>query len=61
MILGKFQCFYCSCFQVITLDLSTVVPSLSGPKRPHDRVAGKFWDFFNLKTMLNLPFFQSLT
>ena len=25
--------------QSIELDLSTVVPSLSGPKRPHDRVA----------------------
>ena len=25
--------------QVIELDLSTVVPSVSGPKRPHDRVA----------------------
>ena len=25
-------------FQIIELDLSTVVPSLSGPKRPHDRV-----------------------
>lgn len=25
--------------QVLELDLSTVVPSLSGPKRPHDRVA----------------------
>ena len=25
--------------QVIELDLSTVVPSLSGPKRPHDRVS----------------------
>ena len=24
--------------QVVELDLSTVVPSLSGPKRPHDRV-----------------------
>jgi aconitate hydratase len=23
---------------VITLDLSTVVSSLSGPKRPHDRI-----------------------
>lgn len=23
----------------VELDLSTVVPSLSGPKRPHDRVA----------------------
>lgn len=25
--------------QVVELDLSTVVPSVSGPKRPHDRVA----------------------
>lgn len=25
--------------QTITLDLSTVVTSVSGPKRPHDRVA----------------------
>lgn len=25
-------------FKVITLDLSTVMSSLSGPKRPHDRV-----------------------
>lgn len=25
--------------QVVTLDLGDVVPSLSGPKRPHDRVA----------------------
>ena len=25
--------------QSIELDLSTVVPSLSGPKRPHDRVS----------------------
>lgn len=25
--------------QVVELDLSTVTPSLSGPKRPHDRVA----------------------
>ena len=25
--------------QVLELDLSTVVPSLSGPKRPHDRVS----------------------
>ncbi len=25
--------------QVVELDLSTVVPSLSGPKRPHDRIA----------------------
>lgn len=25
--------------QVVELDLSTIVPSLSGPKRPHDRVA----------------------
>ena len=25
--------------QVVELDLSTVVPSTSGPKRPHDRVA----------------------
>ena len=25
--------------KVVELDLSTVVPSLSGPKRPHDRVA----------------------
>jgi len=25
--------------EVLTLDMSTVVPSLSGPKRPHDRVA----------------------
>ena len=24
--------------QVLELDLATVVPSLSGPKRPHDRV-----------------------
>lgn len=24
--------------QIVELDLSTVVPSLSGPKRPHDRV-----------------------
>ncbi len=28
--------FFC---QVVELDLSTVVPSLSGPKRPHDRVS----------------------
>lgn len=26
-------------FKVITLDLATVVTSVSGPKRPHDRVA----------------------
>lgn len=26
-------------FQVVTLDLATVVTSVSGPKRPHDRVA----------------------
>lgn len=26
-------------FQVVELDLTTIVPSLSGPKRPHDRVA----------------------
>lgn len=26
--------------QVVELDLATVVPSLSGPKRPQDRVAG---------------------
>jgi len=25
--------------QIVELDLSTVTPSLSGPKRPHDRVA----------------------
>ena len=25
--------------QIVELDLSTVVPSVSGPKRPHDRVA----------------------
>lgn len=25
--------------QVVTLDLNTVVTSVSGPKRPHDRVA----------------------
>ena len=25
--------------QVVELDLGTVVPSVSGPKRPHDRVA----------------------
>ena len=25
--------------QVVELDLATVVPSVSGPKRPHDRVA----------------------
>ena len=25
--------------QVIELDLASVVPSMSGPKRPHDRVA----------------------
>ena len=25
--------------ETVELDLSTVVPSLSGPKRPHDRVA----------------------
>lgn len=25
--------------QVIELDLCTVVPSVSGPKRPHDRVS----------------------
>ena len=25
--------------EVVELDLSTVVPSLSGPKRPHDRVS----------------------
>lgn len=24
--------------QIVSLDLATVVPSLSGPKRPHDRV-----------------------
>lgn len=24
---------------VVELDLSTVVPSISGPKRPHDRVS----------------------
>jgi len=24
--------------QIVELDLSTVTPSLSGPKRPHDRV-----------------------
>ena len=25
--------------EVVELDLSTVVPSMSGPKRPHDRVS----------------------
>ena len=26
-------------FQIVELDLSTVVPCCSGPKRPHDKVA----------------------
>lgn len=30
--------YFAFIFQVITLDLSTVVSSLSGPKRPHDRI-----------------------
>lgn len=25
--------------EVITLDIASVVPSISGPKRPHDRVS----------------------
>lgn len=29
----------CTYLQSITLDLSTVVTSVSGPKRPHDRVS----------------------
>ena len=29
----------CLNLQIVELDLSTVTPSLSGPKRPHDRVA----------------------
>ena len=32
-------CVIHNVLQVFELDLSTVVPSLSGPKRPHDRVA----------------------
>lgn len=31
--------FICGFSQVITLDLSTIVTSVSGPKRPHDRVS----------------------
>lgn len=27
------------CLQIVELDLTTVTPSLSGPKRPHDRVS----------------------
>ena len=32
---AKFKVF---AFQVVELDLGSIVPSLSGPKRPHDRV-----------------------
>ena len=32
-------CVIHNVLQVFELDLSAVVPSLSGPKRPHDRVA----------------------
>lgn len=39
MILGKNLYILILFSQVITLDLSTVVSSLSGPKRPHDRVS----------------------
>ena len=36
-----FVCGHCNILllQIVELDLSTVTPSLSGPKRPHDRVA----------------------
>ena len=39
------------------LDLNTVVPSLSGPKRPHDRVAvDKMKDDFNTALTNKLGF-----
>jgi len=34
----QFHYFLCIIIQVVELDLSTVVSSVSGPKRPHDRV-----------------------
>ena len=27
------------CLQIVEMDLADVVPSVSGPKRPHDRVS----------------------
>ena len=40
VLLTFWYCYYgYTCVQVFELDLSTVVPSLSGPKRPHDRVS----------------------
>ena len=61
------------CCQVLELDLSTVVPSLSGPKRPHDRVAvtdmksdflqclqNKVWPESNVYMLFShLPFFYA--
>ena len=38
ILLALWCCFY-GYIQIFELDLSTVVPSLSGPKRPHDRVS----------------------
>lgn len=31
--------FFCVCEQVIELNLNSIVPHVSGPKRPQDRVA----------------------
>ena len=39
VLLTFWHCYGHTCVQVFELDLATVVPSLSGPKRPHDRVS----------------------
>ena len=70
----KAQGFYCDYSsssneiiytQTIELDLTTVVPCLSGPKRPHDQVCRIFFwaelSFFLLKKKLNLAKFGEHT